>query len=163
MALAGVYMLAGGSEGAAINPKGIMLALITVFTYAFYIVGVNKTSVSSMNGLTLTFYVLLVGSIVFALNLMLRGEPLETEMDWNVALHLLLLALVPTVVSDLTLILAVQNVGSTTTAVLGCMEPLTAVAIGVMVFNEEIGWLQIVGIGVILTAVTLVILSNRKS
>ena len=43
--------------------------------------------------------------------------------SWEIGVDLILLALVPTLISDLTLILAVQHVGSTTTAVLGCTVP----------------------------------------
>ncbi len=162
MAIGGVYLLGGGNSG-AIDHKGVSLVLITIFTYAFYIVGVNKSIVSKMDGLKLTFYVLLVGSAVFGLNLLLRGEALDVHMDFNTAAHLFLLALIPTVVSDFTLILAVQNVGSTTTAVLGCMEPLTALAVGVLVFDEKMSWLQGLGILVVLIAVTIVILVNGKN
>ena len=161
MAVGGVYLLGGGANQ-AIDHKGIALVLVTVFTYAFYIVGVNKSIVSEMDGLKLTFYVLLVGSVVFGLNLLFRGEALQVKMSVDTALHLILLALVPTVVSDFTLILAVQNVGSTTTAVLGCMEPLTALAVGVLVFKEEMTWLQGLGIFIVLLAVTIVILVNGK-
>ena len=163
MAIGGVYLLSSGGSGEVINPKGIMLVLVTVFTYAFYIVGVNKSRVSDMDGLKLTFYVLLVGSVVFGLNLMLRGEALDVEMDLSTAVHLLLLAIVPTVVSDFTLVLAVQNVGSTITAVLGCMEPLTAVIMGVLVFHENLTITQVIGMAVVLIAVIVVIISNRSS
>lgn len=162
MAIGGVCLLSCFGESGEINAKGILLVLITIFTYAFYIVGVNKSAVSEMDGLKMTFYVLLSGSAVFGFNLLAHGEPLDTHMSMNTAAHLLLLALVPTIVSDLTLILAVQHVGSTTTAVLGCMEPLTALVVGNLVFDEKFNWMQAVGVTVVLTAVTIVILSNRK-
>lgn len=136
MAISGVYLLSySGSEG-TVSLKGLMLVLTTVITYALYIVGVNKSNVSKMDGLKLTFYVLFVGAIVFGLNLLIKGQPLELAPDMDTWIHLFLLALIPTLVSDFTLVLAVQHVGSTTTAVLGCMEPMTAVAMGVLVFEE---------------------------
>ena len=72
-----------------------------------------------------------------------------------------LLALVPTLISDLTLILAVQHVGSTTTAVLGCMEPLTAVIMGVLFLGESCNFIQSIGICIILIAVTTVIIARN--
>ncbi|MEG2514399.1 MAG: EamA family transporter [Bacteroidaceae bacterium] len=71
------------------------------------------------------------------------------------------LALVPTLVSDFTLILAVQHIGSTTTAVLGCMEPLTAVTMGVFFLGESCNAIQLIGIGIILCAVTIVIIGGN--
>ena len=70
-------------------------------------------------------------------------------------------ALVPTLISDLTLILAVQHVGSTTTAVLGCMEPLTAVIMGVLFLGESCNFIQSIGICIILIAVTTVIIARN--
>ena len=73
---------------------------------------------------------------------------------------LVLLAVLPTVVSNITLVLAVQNIGGTLTSVLGALEPLTAVCIGVLAFGEEFTFREGAGIFVILAAVTVIILTN---
>ena len=163
LAISGVYMLSSGDGAGELNFKGLVLVLATVVTYALYIVGVNKSAVAKMDGLKLTFYVLLVGAFVFTGNLLFRGESLDLPQDFSCAMDLVLLALVPTVVSDFTLIKAVQNVGSTTTAVLGCMEPLTAVAMGVLFLGESFAVKQMVGIIVVLVAVTMVIIANSRT
>lgn len=80
--------------------------------------------------------------------------------DVQTGIYLVLLALIPTLVSDFTLILSVQHVGSTTTAVLGCMEPLTAVGMGVLFLHENFGFVQVCGMLVIFAAVSIVILAN---
>ena len=160
MAILGVYLLSMNEGAGEISIKGIGMVLITVFTYAIYIVGVNKSCVSKMDGLKMTFYVLLGSAIVFLINLLISGNELSAVPNLSVGMNLFLLALVPTVVSDLALILAIQNVGSTTTAILGCMEPVTAVAFGVMLLNEHFGLSQVFGIAIILLAVTLVIIDS---
>lgn len=161
MAISGVYLLSSaGSEG-SVNIKGFFLVLITVVTYALYIVGVNKSAVHKMDGLKLTFYVLLVGAIVFGINLLVKGKALAAIPDMETGIYLLLLALIPTLVSDFTLILAVQYIGSTTTAVLGCMEPLTAVSMGVLFLGEHLVWWQFGGIILIVVAVLMVIGANN--
>lgn len=162
MAIAGVYMLSSGGSGGAVSLKGLLLVLTTVVTYALYIVGVNKSCVHQMDGLKMTFYVLLVGAVVFSLNLWVKGESLQMIPDMETGIYLLLLALIPTLVSDFTLILSVQQVGSTTTAVLGCMEPLTAVGMGVLFLQEHLGWGQFLGMMAILAAVSVVILANSR-
>lgn len=162
MAVSGVYLLSNNGTGGSVGLQGLLLVLVTVLTYALYIVGVNKSCVHRMDGLKLTFYVLLIGAVVFSLQLLVKGERLDPVPDWNTGIYLILLALIPTLVSDFTLILSVQHVGSTTTAVLGCMEPLTAVAMGVLFLNEDLGFWQIVGMFIVLLAVSLVILANSK-
>ena len=162
MAISGVYMLSNNGAAGNISLKGLLLVLTTVLTYALYIVGVNKSCVHRMDGLKLTFYVLLVGAMVFGLNLLVKGEALDVIPDPITGIYLVLLALIPTLVSDFTLILSVQHVGSTTTAVLGCMEPLTAVAMGVLFLHEQLGVWQFIGMLIILLAVSVVILVNSK-
>lgn len=162
MAISGVCLLSNSGSAGPISLKGLLFVLTTVVTYAVYIVGVNKSCVHKMDGLKLTFYVLLAGSVVFGINLLAKGEALDRIPDVSTGIYLFLLALIPTLVSDFTLILSVQNVGSTTTAVLGCMEPLTAVGMGVLFLHEHLGIWQIVGMLVILIAVSVVILTNSK-
>lgn len=162
LALGGVFLLSGGLDG-NINLKGIALVLSTVVTYALYIVGVNKSIVSSMDGLKMTFWVLFCAAIVFILNLLIRRESFDMVPDMNIGISLFLLAIIPTLVSDFTLILSVQKIGSTTTAILGCMEPVTAVIVGTLVFHESMEFVHILGVGIILLAVTLVILKSDKT
>lgn len=66
VSLLGVGLLSW-SGGAVVNVEGIMLVLITVITYALYIVGVNKTGVGRIDSLPLTFYILLSAAVLFAM------------------------------------------------------------------------------------------------
>ena len=59
-------------------------------------------------------------------------------------------------VSNLALVLAIQRIGSTMTAILGVMEPVTAVAVGILVFNEPATAGVFAGVAVICAAVVLV-------
>ena len=160
LALGGIYLLSG-SNGSEVNPTGMALALTTVLTYASYIVGLNRSSIGRIDSLKLTFYILSTGSLFFLVNLLVRGEGLTPIPSWKSGIDLFMLALVPTLISNLTLILAVKHIGSTTTAVLGCMEPLTAVVMGILFLGESCRPIQALGIGIILVAVTTVIMARN--
>lgn len=160
LALGGIYLLSG-SNGSEVNPTGMALALTTVLTYASYIVGLNRSSIGRIDSLKLTFYILSTGSLFFLVNLLVRGEGLAPIPSWKSGIDLFMLALVPTLISNLTLILAVKHIGSTTTAVLGCMEPLTAVVMGIIFLGERCSAIQAMGISVILVAVTTVIVARN--
>ena len=56
------------------------------------------------------------------------------------------LAIIPTVVANITLVEGVKLIGSTMSAILGALEPLTAVVIGFLVFDEVLTPLRLVGI-----------------
>ena len=72
-----------------------------------------------------------------------------------------LLAVITAVLSTLSLVLAVQRIGSTLTSVLGVMEPLTAVFVGILVFNEPFTPALVGGVILISSSVTLVMLGRQ--
>lgn len=161
MAILGVYLLSSGEGQGIISLKGLLMVLSTVVTYAIYIVGVNKSCISGMDGLKMTFYMLFSCAIIFGINLLVKGQGVDAMPSFNAAVHVFLLALIPTLISDLTLILAIQHIGSTTSAILGCMEPLTAVSMGVLFLGEHFGFSQMLGVLIVLIAVFIVILANN--
>ena len=74
-----------------------------------------------------------------------------------------MLALVPTVISLVMMVIAVQLIGSTPTAIMGALEPLTAVVIGITVFGESFTMRLAAGIALILAAVILIIAGRSLS
>lgn len=162
LAVVGVGLLGNSGGSQSINSIGLTLALITVCTYATYIVGIQKFRIRNMDGLKMTFYVLLNCALIFFINALVQDGGFSPIPDTSTAVHLVLLALIPTLVSDLTLILAVKRVGPTTTAILGALEPLTAVFMGIMFLNEHCSLMQVIGIVVVLTAVTMAIIGTQR-
>ena len=157
LALAGIGLLYRGDAGISLSMTGVMLVMVSSLTYAVYIVIVNQSEIR-MSIVKLTFYVLLICSMcLFAysftssdLHLMLPPSP----RAWFFACWL---GLVPTVLSLLFMTIAVHEVGATPTAIMGALEPLTAVAIGVMMFGEAFTFRLCVGIVLILAAVLLIV------
>lgn len=164
LALWGIVLLYHGGDGASLNTIGVLYVMGSSLTYALYIVIVNK-SFLRMSTLKLTFYVLLFGIVLIIINSVLSGEGadlqlLSTPRMW---LHASILALFPTVISLLLMTVAVHEVGSTPTAVMGALEPLTAVVIGVTVFGEQFTSRLALGIAMILFAVILIVLGGSIS
>ena len=87
-----------------------------------------------------------------------RCRPLSQPLLW---LNLLALALLPTAVSLICTTAAIQAIGSTPTAILGAMEPVTAIIFGITVFGERLTPRDVAGLILILTAVSLVVLGDR--
>lgn len=56
--------------------------------------------------------------------------------------------------------MAVHYIGSTPTAILGALEPVTALFFGVLLFKEKLTPRLIIGIAMIITAVTLIIIGK---
>ena len=164
LSLSGIALLYRGGDGGVLDTTGVLLVMLSSLTYALYIVIVNKSSLR-MSSLKLTFYVLLVGVLLItSCSFFGDGEAriqiLTTPSMW---LHASILAVFPTIVSLLLMVVAVHEIGSTPTAVIGALEPLTAVMLGVTLFGEELTLRLSVGITLILSAVILIILGNSIS
>lgn len=160
LAVSGVATISGISSGGEVNAIGLGYALMTVLTYALYIVGINKSKAGRMNSLTMTFYVMVMLCVFFFTLSMVEGG-IKMIPDVKVLGDITLLALFPTLLSNFTLIMAIKKIGSTTTAIMGCVEPVTAVMMGVLILSEPLFMHHIVGIALILTSVSFVILSDK--
>lgn len=156
LALGGIGMLYKGGDGTPLNLAGIALVMISALSYAIYIVGVNKSTLKDIATLRLTFYVLLFGLTLFFVRVDF-GRSLHVVDTWYLWGNLIALAIFPTAVSFLCTTQAIQYIGSTPTAILGALEPLTAVFFGVTVFGESLTLRLSCGILMIVLAVTLII------
>lgn len=162
MALAGVFVLSMDKPGGGyVSLWGITIVVISAIAYALYIVAVRHSKASNIDPLKLAFYVMLIAcAIIYVWALISNGGVGVIASWWNFLL-LLGLAIVPTVVSNLALMDAVRLIGSTSSAILGAMEPLTAVAIGTLIFGEPFTGDLLGGVILIIAAVTIVILGGR--
>lgn len=156
LALSGIGLLYKSSDGTTLNLIGIILVMVSALSYAIYIVAVNRPMLKNIATLKLTFYVLLFGMTLFLVRVNF-GRSLHIVDDWYLWGNLLALAIFPTAISFLCTTQAIQYIGATPTAILGALEPLTAVFFGVTVFGESLTIRICCGILMIVLAVTLII------
>lgn len=159
LAVAGVFFLSQGDDSGSITFTGIFIVLLSALGYALYLVTVSQLKVGQMKGLRLTFYVFLFGTLLLFIGIGTTGH-IQPIPNLHTAGNLVMLAIIPTVISNLALVRAVKCIGSTLTSVLGAMEPVTAVCVGIFMFSEP--FTNSVGLGIILiiTAVTVIILKR---
>ena len=156
LALGGIGLLYKSGDGSTLNLTGIILVMISALSYAMYIVGVNQSTLKNLATLSLTFYVLLFGLVLFLVRVDF-GQSLRVAETWYLWGNLIALAIFPTAISFLCTTQAIQYIGSTPTAILGALEPLTAVFFGVVVFGESLTLRLSCGMLMIILAVTLII------
>ncbi|MBF0574443.1 DMT family transporter [Dysgonomonas sp. GY617] len=159
IAFLGVSLLYKGENGTSLNLFGVGLLLLSALFYAIYIVIVNKSSVRNMSGYKLTLYAMIFSSLFFLVKASLSGG-VEAFPDAISLVDLLMLALLATVVSNIAMVYSVQYIGSTATAVLGAMEPVTAVCVGIFAFKEVFTKNLALGILLIVISVSLIVLSD---
>ena len=161
LSLVGVALLSFNDDGTTFSLFGIVLVLISALTYALYIIVVDKSPLQ-MSSFKINFYVLFycaLGNVVYAL---VSGQPLMLPPSPTAWFWVSWLAVVPAIMALVMMVYAAKYLGSTPTAILGALEPMTAVLIGVFVFAEPFSLRLSLGIVLILSAVTMVVLSKAK-
>jgi len=161
LAVAGIALLYQGDGDANVSKLGFALVMTSSLLYAVYIVAVNRWT-SSMSSLKFTFWVVFFGWITIFACSFLAGESIQMlhgvgQWGWAIQLGIL-----PTVLSLFLMTVAIKHIGSTPSAILGALEPVTAVAIGVCIFDEAFTWRLAAGIVLILSGVLLIILHKDK-
>ncbi|CCY62939.1 MAG: DMT family transporter [Candidatus Gastranaerophilaceae bacterium] len=158
----GVVLLYKGKSGFDLNLHGVAIVFLSALLYALYIVGVkNIKTIKHIKPAVLSFYVMLFGLLVYIYNLKFctQLQILDKPLLWLYALGL---SVIPTIVSLETITIAIKLIGSTTTALLGALEPLTAIFFGVLFFHEQLTLRIVIGVALILSGVFLIILRKRK-
>lgn len=161
-ALTGILLLYRQGNGATLNVFGTLMVFGSALTYAVYLVGINRHGLNELPTLKVTFYVLLFGLAVFVARIGLRGEfHVPSAERWYLWFNLIALGLIPTVLSLSCTTIAIQHIGSTPTAILGALEPATAVFFGITVFGEQLTCREAIGLILIILAVTVIVADGK--
>lgn len=165
LSIAGVALLSGVGGGA--QWLGIVLEIISALCFALYLIRVNRSRVSQMPVVKLTFYVMAFGTLIFAAFIAYERADFDISAHYALIptapgwLNLCLLSVICTVVTNLALVYATQNIGPTVASILGVLEPLTALVLGILFLGEELTPSMAAGIGLILPAVLIIILRRK--
>ncbi len=160
LTVSGVLLLYEGEDGTRLSTVGVLYAMTSALAYALYIVMINRSRLI-MSSVKLSFYAIIPCLTVILLWSQLSGETivvLDSGREWFYAT---LLALVPTVVALVFMTMSINAVGSTPAAVMGALEPVTAVVIGYFMFAEPLTPRITLGVLVILSAVIIIIFGSR--
>ncbi len=158
----GIGLLYRGKPGMSLNIHGVTVVFLSALLYALYIVGVkNIKAVQHLNRAKTSFYVMLFGLLVYIVNLKFCTELqiIDKPLLWLCAIAL---AIFPTIISLETITVSIKLVGSTTTAILGALEPITAIFFGVLIFHEQLTVRIVIGVILILSGVLLIVTRKRK-
>lgn len=158
----GILLLYKGKNGISLNINGIILVLFSALSYALYMIGINTIKpIQKINRAKLTFYVMTAGLTVYIYNI-LTTTPLQTLSTPSMWVFSIGLALFPTIISLETITISIKLIGSTTTAILGALEPLTAIFFGIIFFHEQMTIRIASGVILILIGVSQIILNKKK-
>ncbi len=161
----GVYLLASGDsimvEGG--NTKlGLTCSLISAFSFAAYYLGMKQMKADKIEVVKFTTWIMMLSAFYFIIGAIIVNGKLTIITDGRSWLYILGLGLWSTMVSNITGVKGIRRIGPTMTSILGALQPVTAVILGVLFLNEHLYMRSLIGCTIILFAVTIIVLHQKN-
>ncbi|MBQ7812314.1 MAG: DMT family transporter [Bacteroidales bacterium] len=161
----GVYLLASGDsliiEGG--NTRlGLTCSIISAFSFAAYYILMKQIKADKIEVVKFTTWMMLFSAVYFIACAFIFDGKLTVVTEGKSWLYIAGLALWSTMVSNFTGVKAVRRIGPTLTSILGALQPLTAVVLGVFFLHEHLYMRSMIGISLILIAVTVVVMHQKN-
>ncbi|SER61369.1 Threonine/homoserine efflux transporter RhtA [Gracilibacillus ureilyticus] len=152
-----IQLIPGGNAG--IPFQSVILGLLSAFFCALYSI-IGKVVSHHYNFLTITVYALMMGSIFIFPVSGIWGK-FEVMQKMEVAGNIIGVSIVSTIFAYLLYTCGLVYIESSKAAILGAMEPIVAVLVGVLVFKDTLTMLQLCGIILVISS-TFIIVFQRK-
>lgn len=154
ISLIGVYVLIGINSN-EINLKGAFLALLSGFTFAGCVMGINHPELKKLDNSVQVFYFSVCASAVFFIFSIFTGQ-LVLQLNIYILFSYIGISLISTIISIVLFIKAVKIIGASSASILGTFEPIVSIIMGIILFNEQLSFTIIVGTLLILAAVFII-------
>ena len=160
LSFVGVMLLYWSPDGTRLSTAGVVLVLISALTYAVYIIVMNRAKLN-MSSFKINFYVLIYCALG---NMCMAFVTGGIQMPQNAGswFYVGWLAVVPAILALVMMVYAAKYIGSTPTAIMGALEPTTAVMIGIFIFGEPFTSRLAIGVVLIFAAVIIIALASNK-
>lgn len=156
----GVYLLASGDglkvEGGN-TALGLACSIISAFSFAAYYILMKQVKADKIEVVKFTTWIMLLSAVYFIICGFIFDGRITLVSDIRLWGLIAGLGLWSTMVSNFTGVKAVRRIGPTMTSILGALQPLTAVVLGVLFLDEHLGVRTIAGISIIMVTVTFIV------
>ena len=160
LSIAGVYLLASG-DGLRIDggntTLGLVCSIISAVSFAAYYILIKRLRADKIEVVKFTTWIMMLSALYFITAGLISHGKITIVTNGKHWLYILGLGLWATMVSNFTGVKAVRRIGPTLTSILGALQPLTAVALGVLFLDEHLGFKTITGMILIMISVMLVV------
>lgn len=156
-AFGGVALLSGFFNTAnSINWTGFTFSILAGFGYSVYVITINmmQKNAISISKDAMSLYIFTFATIIAGIVIVLT-DTFHLPTSFGDVLWIIASGIFTTLLSNVLLISALPKIGTVLTSILGVMEPLTAVVIGIFIFHEPFTLSILLGAIIILISVCL--------
>ncbi len=140
-----------------LNFEGFSYIMVASVAYAMYIICISQAKKHNISNDVLSCYHFFISSMILLAYALFRDAFMLPKSSTEIA-SLIALALSTAFISNLLLIMAIARIGSTLSAILGTLEPVVAVCIGIAIFNESASLAVLGGVALTITTVASITL-----
>ena len=160
ISILGVYLLASGDglkvEGGN-TALGLTCSIISAFSFAAYYLVMKLAKADKIEVVKFTTWIMLLSAVYFIISGYIFDGKITIVTDMKQWMYIAGLGLWSTMVSNFTGVKAVRRIGPTMTSILGALQPLTAVVLGVLFLDEHLSVRTIIGICIIMVTVSFIV------
>ncbi len=132
--------------------QGILLAVMSSVTFGFYVVHIDKSGLSKMNGMKLSFYLSIVLVVAFSIsnlffNQMILDQPVKSYV------LMFVVAILANFLAVICLKEGIRLIGSGMASILSMIEPISTLIFGKIFFDEIISINKLVGSAIIIISI----------
>lgn len=161
----GVYLLASGDglrvEGGN-TTLGLVCSIVSALSFGAYYIFMKITRADKIEVVKFTTWIMMLSAVYFIICGLIFDGRITFVTDWKLWLYIAGLGLWSTMVSNFTGVKAVRRIGPTLTSVLGALQPLTAVILGILFLDEHLGIRTVIGIAIIMVTVTFIVVHQHS-
>ena len=161
----GVYLLASGNSiivDGGDTRLGLICSIVSAFSFAAYYIVMKQVKADKIEVVKFTTWIMMLSAFYFIICAFAFEGRISLISDGRSWLNILGLGLWATMVSNITGVKAIRRIGPTHTSVLGALQPVTALILGVLFLNEHLYMRSVIGIAIILIAVSIIVMHQKK-
>lgn len=157
IAIAGVFCFVDLSFDSMI---GFFLAVISGVFFAYYMVGMDHSTIRQLSPYVFNFYLVLLNVVfIFILALLtnsFHAMPIEGYLLSGIV------AILTSLIGVVLLQKGIYCLGASLTAILSTLEPMTSVVVGILFLNETMTFLKVIGCILVLIS-TFILVKNQNA
>ncbi|MFQ3575283.1 MAG: DMT family transporter [Cytophagales bacterium] len=138
------------------------MVLLASFTYALYLVGTNRM-VFRFGTIHFTSMTMTIATVSIFAHFLVTHSLIELFFySFNTYFYSILMAVFCTVLPSFMISEGIRRIGSTNSAIVASVGPISTIILATIFLNEEIHWFQVFGGLLVVSGVTVISLFGKK-
>jgi len=153
-------MSANGLSGGSFI--GILLALSSGFTWAFHIVYVKKSGLSSQHPALINFYMALSNTVFAGLACLITDGRIALYSTLPIWVLVIFTAFIHRVTAGAMFQIGIRSTSAFSASIFSTFEPVVSIIVGVLFLHERFTFAQVAGLMLILSSIVCTVFAGKK-